>query len=193
MACRNLPRPHAVCFLASWFALCFAAAAAAGPPKEFLTEKEIEKIQNNPEIHRRVKLYMEYAALRLKTAEDRLSGTESEPGDPLEFFAPEDMLDGYRRILESVMINLEDAYEKADPYEKARVRSALRSLKSTMESALPRLEILKKIVEEKDKEALWGLATEGLEISRAALEGADSGISSLEEETDPGDKKAKKK
>ena len=191
MALRNLFLRHAGCLLASWFALCLAAAAA--PPKEFLTEKEIEKIQNNPEIHRRVKLYMEYAALRLKTAEDRLSGTESEPGDPLEFFAPEDMVDGYRRILESVMINLEDAYEKADPYEKEKVRSALKSLKSTMETALPRLEILRKIAEEKDRESLWDLATEALEISRAALEGAESGISGLEEEPGRDDKKAGKK
>ena len=114
----------------SALACVFAVLAASGSPKrEFLTEKEIEQIQVNNEIHIRVKLYLDFAASRLKVAEERLSGKESEPGDPFEFFTPEDMLAGYYRILESVMLNLEDAYQKTDAMERSKVQKALKTLK----------------------------------------------------------------
>lgn len=169
---------------------CAAGAASGAPRKEFLTEKEIDLIQTNREIHRRVKLYLEFAEARLKAAEERLSGKESEPGDPFEFFTPEDMLDGYYRILESVMINLEDAYQKADRIEKPKVQKALKNLKQSTESAINQLEILKKIAEEKDKEQLWNLVNKAIDISKGAHEGAVSGIT---EEPDPADKKSNKK
>ena len=62
------------------------------PAKEFLTPKEIEKIQEAQELDKRVKLYLDAAALRLKTVEERFRGQESNPGDPLEFFSIEEML-----------------------------------------------------------------------------------------------------
>ncbi len=183
-------KPFAVALLAA-VACAIAAGTASGVPrKEFLTEKEIDLIQTNREIHNRVKLYLEFAAARLKTAEERLSGKESEPGDPFEFFTPEDMLDGYYRILESVMINLDDAYQNADQVEKPKVRKALKNLKQSTESAITRLEILKKIAEEKDKEAFWDLVNRAIDISKGAHEGAVSGIA---EEPDPADKKSEKK
>jgi hypothetical protein len=73
--------------------------AAFSTAKEFLTPQEIAKIQDAQEIDKRVKVYLEAAALRLKTISDRLAGKESVAGDPLEFFSLEDMLDGYYRIL----------------------------------------------------------------------------------------------
>jgi hypothetical protein len=171
-------------------ACVFAVLAASGSPKrEFLTEKEIEQIQDSNEIHIRVKRYLDFAASRLKVAEERLSGKESEPGDPFEFFTPEDMLDGYYRILESVMLNLEDAYQRTDLMEKGKVQRALRTLKGAMESALKQLEILKKIAEEKNKEEFWNLVNKAIDISKGALEGAESGIS---KEPDPASKKPKK-
>jgi hypothetical protein len=171
-------------------ACVFAALAASGSPKrEFLTEKEIEQIQENYEIHIRVTRYLDFAASRLKVAEERLSGKESEPGDPFEFFSPEDMLAGYYRILESVMLNLEDAYQKTDTLERGKVQKALKTLKVAMERALKQLEILKTIAEEKNKEELWDLVNKAIDISKGALEGAESGIS---KEPDPTNKKTKK-
>ena len=120
-----------------------------------------------------MKLYLEFAASRLKVAEERLSGKESEPGDPFEFFTPEDMLDGYYRILESVMLNLEDAYQKNDAMEHGKVQRALKTLKEAMESALKQLEILKTIAEEKNKEEFWDLVNKAIDISKGALEGAN--------------------
>lgn len=169
---------------------CTVLAAFGIPRKEFLTEKEIELIQVTSEINIRVKLYLDFASARLKAAEERLSGKETEPGDPFEFFMPEDMLDGYYRIFESVMINLEDAYSKPDPLEQSKVQKSLKNLKKVAGQALTQLEILKKIAEEKDKEKLWILVNEAIEITRGALEGAESGIS---KEPDPAQKKSQKK
>jgi hypothetical protein len=160
-------------------------AAYGRPRKEFLTEQEIEIIQANREINIRVKVYLGFALSRLKAAEERLTGKESAPGDPFEFFTVEDMLNGYYRIFESVMINLEDAYEKSDPIEMKKVRSALKTLKKDTETAIPQLEILKKIAEEKDKEELWDLVNKAIEISNGAHEGAETALS---KETDEDEK-----
>jgi len=155
---------------------CMVPTLFGNPAKEFLTDKEIELIQENHEISIRVKLYLDFAASRLKAAEQRLSGKESEAGDPFEFLAPEDMLDGYYRILESVMRNLDDAAQRADPQEESSILKALRSLKVSMESAFPELEILKKIAEEKDKEHLWNQVNKAIDISKGAHEGAVLGL-----------------
>jgi hypothetical protein len=146
------------------------------PEKEFLTDKEIEKIQDVREIAGRIRIYLDAAALRLKTTEDRLLGKEVQTGDSLEFFTPEDMLDGYYRILNSVMLNLEDAYQKAGPY-RTRVGIALKSLKESTENALKDLEILKKMAEEKKKEELWNLVNKAIDITNGAHEGAVLGLS----------------
>jgi len=144
--------------------------------KEFLTDKEIEKIQEAQGIADRVKIYLEAAALRLKAAQDRLQGLEPKTGDPLELFAPEEMLDGYYRILGSVMLNVDDAFQKPGPNQQ-KVVAALKSLKKSTEKALGDLEILKKIAEEKRKEELWNLVNKSIDITNAAHEGAEFGLS----------------
>ncbi|MGD0102130.1 MAG: hypothetical protein ABSC60_17465 [Acidobacteriota bacterium] len=172
-----------------FFTICIFLAAPAGAAKEFLTGKEIEKIQDTYEIDARVRIYMEAAALRLKTAEERLTGKESAPGDPLEFFTPEDMLDSYYRILKSVMTNIDDAARnpKRDNgitidgrvmvNDKQRIGKALKQLKSETEKDLEELLILKKIAEEKKNEHLWDLINEAVEITNGAHEGAGYGLS----------------
>ena len=164
-------------------------AVPAGMAKEFLTSKEIEKIQDTYLIDARVKIYMEAAALRLKAAEERLTGKESTPGDPLEFFTPEDMLDGYYRILKSVMMNIDDAAQnpgrtsgvringETARNDKQRIGNALKLLKSETEKDLDELLILKKIAEEKKKEQLWNLVNEAIDITNGAHEGAEYGLS----------------
>jgi hypothetical protein len=144
----------------------------AMPQKEFLTPQEIAKIQDAQEIEKRVKIYMEAAELRLKTAQDRLNGNEAEEGDPLEFYTVEDMLDGYYRILKSVMLNLDDAAQKraTDP---AKLTKALRSLKDTTERATKQLEALKKTAEDKRLEKVWNLSNQAIDINNGAREGAE--------------------
>jgi hypothetical protein len=159
--------------------LGFAAAPApvrSAPDKEFLTPKEIEKIQDAQEIDQRVKIYLDAAALRLRTAEERLGGKESEPGDPLELFSVEEMVDGYYRILKSVMLNLDDAYQKRDT-DKNMLGKALKNLRDSTEWAEKVLLALKKSAEEKRNEELWNLVNQSIDISKGAHEGAELGLS----------------
>lgn len=153
-----------------------APASANAAAKEYLTQKEIEQIQDAQELDKRVKLYMDAAALRLKAAEERLYGKESIPGDPLEFFSPEEMIDGYYQIVRSVMLNLDDAFQKPSG-DREKLGKALKNLKDTMERAPKSLEILKKMAEEKQQEELWNLINKAIDITVGAREGAELGLS----------------
>jgi hypothetical protein len=144
--------------------------------REFLTDEEIEKIQDAQRIDARVKIYMNAAELRLKTAEERLTGKEPAEGDPLEFFSPEDLLDAYYRILRSVMMNLDDADRKPGQ-EIAYVKDALKTLKKATESGAKELAVLKRIAEEQRKEQLWKLVNQAIDITEGAHEGAEYGLS----------------
>jgi len=155
----------------------FAAAFAVGlavslPQKEFLTPKEIEKIQDAQEIEERIKIYLEAARLRLNTAEERLSGKESLEGDPFEFYTVEDMLDGYYRILRSVMFNLDDAAQKSNA-DRDKITKALKNLKETTEKGAKQLAGLKKTAEEKKLEKVWNLVNQAIDINNGAREGAE--------------------
>ncbi len=156
------------------------AGATAGlllSAKEYLTPKEIEKIQDAQEIEPRIKIYLQAAELRLKAAEDRLNGKESAPGDPLEFFTVEDMLEGYYQIMKSVMMNLDAAYEKPRAGEGENIGKALKNLKETTERAQKSLSILKKMAEDKKDEAIWNLVNRDLDITGGAHDGAELGLS----------------
>ncbi len=155
--------------------------------KEYLTEDEIAKIQDAQEIDLRTKLYMQAAALRLKVAQERLSGKESAPGDPMEFFSVEDMLEGYYQIIHSVMINLDDAYQKPGG-EKERIGKALKALRDGTDRALKELDVIKAIAEEKKLEDVWNATNQALDIARGAREGAELGLASQ-----PADAKGKSK
>ena len=144
--------------------------------KEFLTPQEISKLQDAQQVDERIKVYMEAATLRLKASEDRLNGKESQPGDPLEFFSVEDMLDGYYSIVRSVMFVMDDAVQSKRT-EKAKLGKALKSLKSTMEKSSKDLEILKRMAEEKQREETWNLVNKAIDITKGALDGADLGLS----------------
>lgn len=150
--------------------------------KEYLTEDEITKIQDAQEIDLRTKLYMQAAALRLKVAEERLNGKESEPGDPMEFFSVEDMLGAYDQIVRSVMISVDDAFQKPGG-DRAKVVKALKSLKDGTDRALKDLEIIKAIAEEKKLEDVWNLTNQALDIARGAYEGAELGLAGQPPET----------
>jgi hypothetical protein len=161
--------------------VCFIRTGAAA--KEFLTPLEIQKIQDAQEIDDRMKVYLEAAALRLKTAEERLTGKESQPGDPLEFYTVEEMLDGYYRCLKSVMLNLDEAVQKprTDP---ARLKKALKNLKDSSEKAGKDLAVLKKLTEEKLLEKPWNLVKQALDITQGARDGAELGLSQFSEDKD---------
>jgi hypothetical protein len=151
--------------------LVLASFSRGGQRREFLTPDEIEKIQDAQEIDARVKVYLQAASLRLKTAMDRLSGKESASGDPLEFFSVEDMLDGYYQILHSVMLNLDNAAQNPLGDQK-KSQAALKNLKTVTEASLPQLQALKKLSEDQQREGAWKLIGNAIEITNGAHEGA---------------------
>jgi len=143
--------------------------------REFLTEAEIDAIRKNQKIDPRVKLYLRAALQRLEATHARMAGQETLPGDPLEYFTPEDMLDGYYRILNSVMLNIEDAAYKMPP-DKGGIRKALKHLRNQMKKAVPELEHMEKTAVERNETELIRLIQRAAEISRGAMEGAEHAL-----------------
>ena len=159
----------------SWFlAPLLLGIALSGFSKEFLTPKEIEKIQDALELDKKIKVFLDAAELRLKVAEERLRGQESAEGDPLELFSVEEMLDGYYRILRSVMFTLDEAFERRPDPE--RLPKALKGLKDRTEKDAKSLDILKKIAEDKKLEEVWNLVNKAREIADGARDGAETGL-----------------
>lgn len=152
--------------------------------KEFLTPKEIEKIQEAQEIEKRIKIYLEAASLRLKTCEDRLNGKEPVEGDPLEFYSVEEMLEGYYRIFTSVMHNLDEAAEKPGT-DRSKLIKALKNLEESTEKASKDLAILKRMAEDGQREQVWNLVNRALEITKGARDGAEVGLSRFSEKPKP--------
>jgi hypothetical protein len=159
----------------------FISIARAGPAKEYLTEKEIEMIQSAQEIDTRVTTYLIAASSRLKAAGDRLRGRESEPGDPLEFFSVEDMLDGYYRIIRSIMYNIDSAFQKPKT-DRGRIKRALKNLRGKMDEDGAELLVLKKTAEEKKNELLLDLIVKAIDITDGAQAGASEGLSQISAE-----------
>lgn len=153
------------------------AGVYARSAREFLTEEETESIQIKQEIGPRIQAYLSFAALRLKSAEARLLGAATEPGDPLEYFTPEDMLDGYYRIMNSVMLNLEEAARKAGGPDNSDIRKTLKELYKSTETSLRRLEFLEKLATEQNKQELLRLIHRAVDITNGAHEGAGYGLS----------------
>jgi hypothetical protein len=181
--------PAAFAFLIVFLFGTIQFPGAQSYSKEFLTPKEIEKIQFAQEIDARVKAYMEAAELRLKTARERFGGVESQEGAPLEFFTVEEMIEGYNSILQSVMMNVEVAYQNKS-VDREKLRVALTRLKDSSKSAEITLTALKKIAEEKLEEKVWNQVNQAIELTKDAQEGAESGLSELPA---PAKKKEKEK
>ncbi len=151
------------------------SAAFCYPDRESLTDTEIDAIKKNQAIAPRVKLFLRAASLRLTSTEARLAGQVTEPGDPMEYRTPEDMLDDYYRILNSVMLNLEDATQNFPP-DRDGIRKALKHLRDIMKKSIPKLEILEKMATEKQETELIRLISRAADISNGALEGAEEAL-----------------
>jgi hypothetical protein len=165
-----------------WLAILLAAAvcsASGRSPGEFLTDEEIDLIRIKQEIAPRVEYYLQAALLRLESTQARLLGEETIPGDPMEYFTPEGMLDGYYRILNSVMLNLEDSFQRGRS-DRAGIKKALKELRKRTEESRRLLENLKKLAEERDDKEMGRLILRAIDITNSAHEGA---VHALDEKT----------
>ncbi|MDR1728507.1 MAG: hypothetical protein LBT74_11400 [Acidobacteriota bacterium] len=164
-------------------ALAFALVAAGGEAwaRDFLTEAEAVLMQNVRSIDKRTGVYMDAAALRLATALDRFEGRESAPGDALEFYSQEEMLDDYREILEHVMIVVGEAFDEPRRRENVNIKRALKNLKSEMLRDKARLETLKGLAVERRREELRERVNRALDVTGGVLDGADEGLARIAE------------
>jgi len=159
----------------------FFATVSGAAARDFLTDKEITRMQNTQDIDKRTGIYMDAASLRLRTVSDRFTGKESEPGDAMEFYSQEEMLDDYYRIMERVMLVVDDAFEFPRRRENINIKKALQTLKSESSDNLKRLSALMKLTEEKRKEELRNRVNRAIDITGGVLDGAEEGLSILAE------------
>jgi hypothetical protein len=138
-------------------------------------------MQNTQDIDRRTVIYMDAAILRLNSALDRFEGKESVPGDAMEFFSQEDMLDDYCKIMDRVMLVVGDAFESPRRRENINIKKALNTLKSESPNNLKKLAALMKHAEEKQKKDLWIRVSQAIDITRGVLDGSEEGLSILAE------------
>jgi hypothetical protein len=151
------------------------ATAFCFPGKEPLTPTEIIQVQENKNIDIRVRLYMDAAARRLKTAQERLADKEPEEGDPFELYTADDFFDTYCQIYKTVMNNLEAIAEQ--PHTRENLGKALKALKEGSERNAKALEILKRYAEDQKKEQLWNAVNRAIEMTATARSGAEFGLS----------------
>ena len=160
-------------------ALSFFAADSNAWARDFLADKEIDKIQDTQDIDKRTGIYMDAATLRLRTALDRFEGKESEPGDAMEFYSLKDMLDDYYNIMDRIMLVVGDAFESPRLRENINIKKALQTLKSESSGNLKKLTELMKLAEEKQNEELWNRVNSAIDITGGVIDGADEGLSIL--------------
>jgi hypothetical protein len=171
----NLPQPkflpwasdHQKClqfFLLISF-LFLSALSPEGRARDFLTDKEIDLLQNTQSVANRTRIYMDAAALRLKTVKDKLSNKEYEAGDPMELLMPEEVLDDYCKILRSVHLITGYAIEAPDRRGNESVEKALTILKAETTIALKELDILLRMAEEKQRNLLSGSINDAIDVT----------------------------
>jgi hypothetical protein len=163
------------------FVLLLFAVVPGACARDFLTDTEITKMQRTQDIDKRTGIYMDAASLRLRAALDRFEGKESEPGDAMEFYSQQDMLDDYYKIMERVMLVVGDAFESPRRRENINIKKALQTLKSESSGNLKRLSALMKLAEEKRKEEVWDKVNRAIDITGGVLDGAEEGLSILAE------------
>jgi len=149
--------------------------------RDFLTEKEITKMQDTQDVDKRTSIFMNAASLRLQTVLERFNGKDSEPGDALEFYSPQDMMDDYYKIMDRIMLVTGDAFESPRLRENINIKKALQTLKSESSGNLKKLAKLMQLAEEKQNKEIWDSVNSAIEITRGVLDGADKGLSILAE------------
>ena len=144
------------------------------------TEEEFTKIQLAQELVKRTEVFLEIAKSRLDEIDRRVEGIEweEEEPNPLEFFLYEDLLHGYARAINGVMINIDDKVELRRTPDKD-IRKSLKKLMEGIEEFAPRLEKLESLVrKEKDQDLLFKYR-DAMKKTEQAYQGAKFGLGSV--------------
>jgi hypothetical protein len=150
-----------------------------GHARDYLSDKEIELLQDTRSVAKRTRISMNAAALRLKTASDKLFNKEYEAGDPMELLLPEEVMEDYCKILHSVQLNVAYAVEKPHRTGNETVEKALTTLKEETEKALRSLEVLQRIAKEKQRDTLLDHIQDAIELTQETLDDASEKLAAL--------------
>jgi hypothetical protein len=151
----------------------------AGHAKDFLTDKEIELLQETQSVANRARIYMDAAALRLETAKDKLSNKEYEAGDPMELLTPEDVIGAYCKILRSIQLNVEYAIETPQRRGSESAGKALKTLKEETGKALKELDVLRQMAEEKQRDPLLNSINDAIDITNDIIDDTNEKLAQL--------------
>jgi hypothetical protein len=153
--------------------------------RDYLTDKEIELIQDTQSVASRARIYMEAAALRIKTAQDKLSNKEYAEGDPMEFLTPEDVLNDYGKILRSLQFTLESAIESPRHKGYETIGKALKYLKEETPKELRELKVLLQIAVEKHRDTFAERIKDAIDATQDFLEDVNEKSSELRTNNPP--------
>jgi hypothetical protein len=171
------PKPLLFFLLLSMFFIF--SLSPEGHARDFLTDKEIELLQNTQSVANRARIYMDAAALRLKTAKDKLSNKEYEAGDPMELLMPEEVIGAYCKILQSVHLIVGYAIETPERRGNESVAKALKTLQEETEKALKELAVLQRMAEEKQRDPISDSLNEAIDITNDILDDASEKLARL--------------
>ena len=171
------------------FALLLFAPLSDARARDFLTEIEITQLRNAPNIDKRTDIYMDAALMRLRSVQDRFEGKESEPGDAMEFYSQQDMLDDYTEIMNRVVLIVGDAFEMPHHRENTGIKRALNILKSKCSESFNRLAELRKNAEKKQLKSLLNNINHTIDVINDILDGAKEGLALLAEREKENEKK----
>jgi hypothetical protein len=160
--------------------LFMSPLSPAGHAKDFLIDREIELLQNTQSVATRTRIYMDAAALRLKTMKDKLSNKEYEAGDPMELLMPEEVIDAYCKILRSVQLIMGYAVEAPNRRGHESAAKALKTVNEETKKALTELSVLRKMAEEKESIPLSDSINDAMDITTDLLKDADEKITRLQ-------------
>lgn len=141
------------------------------------TDEEYEKVQMAQELKKRVEILLQIAAARIDelTRRARERAWEEEEPNPLESYAPFDLLYGYRRALESVMTNIDEKANRRLASDKD-IKKSLEEVAASMTALLPQLKDIQDFILSFQDEALAREYAAVLQTSQVAKKGAQYGL-----------------
>lgn len=141
------------------------------------TEEEFTKVQYAQELVKRTEVFLEIAERRLEEVERRRAGKvwEEEEPNPLELYMYEDLLHGYVRAVDGIMVNI-DTHARSGRVEEKDLMKALEKLNEKIGTFIERLQGMEDLVREQLDQRFYEEWREALKTSDIARKGAAFGL-----------------
>lgn len=141
------------------------------------TEDEFTKVQYAQELVKRTEVFLEIAESRLDEIERRRDGREweEEEPNPLELYMYEDLLHGYVRAVDGIMVNI-DNHARCGRVEEKDLMKALEKLDEKIDGFIERLQAMEDLVRKQLDKGFYEKWREALKTSDIARKGAAYGL-----------------